>query len=251
MPMKSTLLPSLALCLAMPCGTKAGTLFDDFNDGVINPSLWSVWLPAVPNRGATESGGYLQLFNGASLITASPFANASVSGRFRISGWDYDRFNVIVRSDGTSVDNHWQERIGGLGIQFTAGSDPDYGSSQTLQLWDLRTGTRLATAAPTINMNTYYDFLVTDSGTEIKVYLNDLVNPALTFSTSTSYGDMIEFHNRTQLLAGPPPYYLDLDFLSITQIPEPTSLFPFGSLTGLAAWGWLRRNRQRRSGNSE
>jgi hypothetical protein len=219
----------LALCFAA-LSLKA-QLLDDFNDGTIDSSKWSVWLPSTPNQGLTEASGNARFHNGAALITTSYFENASISGRFKISGWEYDRFKVIIRSDGVTVDTHWQERIGGLGIQFTSGSNPDYGASQTLQLWNFQTGTLLTSAAPIISMNTYYDFLITDSGSEIKVFLGDLLNPALSFSTTTSYGNKIEFCNRSQLLGWPSPYYSDLDFVSI--VPEPSSfaiLLCFGAL---------------------
>jgi len=216
----------LALCLALVSVWTANTnaqLFDDFNDGTLNPSLWNTFNPSFGNSSLSESGGNLRFVNGAAIITTAQFANPTISGRFRISGWEYDRFKVLLRSDGTTIDTHWQSRIGGLGIQFTSGSNPDYGSAQTLQLWNFRTGTLLTTAAPTINMNTWYDFTIADSGSLISVFLNNSATPALSYATTTSYGNYVEFGNREQAAGSwPPPYYLDLDYLVI--VPEPNAL---------------------------
>ena len=227
----------LALCL---WGTNSNAqLYDDFNGSAVNPALWSTFYPSFGNSGITESGGNVRFLNGSALTTVSQFPNPTISGRFRISGWEYDRFKVLFRSDGTTIDSHWQTRIGGLGVQFTSGANPDYGTSQTLQLWNFQTGTLLATAAPTINMNTFYDFLITDSGSQISVFLNNAPTPVLSFFTSTSYGNYVEFGNREQAAgSGPPPYYLDLDFVSI--VPEPSSFLIFG-LGALGFWGYRRK----------
>ncbi|MBI3850955.1 MAG: hypothetical protein HY298_11865 [Verrucomicrobia bacterium] len=201
----------LTACLAVAGGATAQSLTDDFNGASINPALWSTFVTSFGNSSISESSGNVRFVNGSWLTTVAQFPNASVSGRFRISGWEYDRFKVLVRSDGTRVDTNSQVRIGGIGIQFTSGSNPDYGASQTLQLWNFQTGTFLAAAAPTIDMNTYYDFLITDSGSMISVFLSNSPIAILSFSSTTTYGNYIEFGNREQAAgSGPPPYYLDL-----------------------------------------
>lgn len=231
----------LAFCLAVISIWTANSnaqLFDDFNDGTLNTSLWSTFSTSFGNSSLSESGGNLRFGNGSAIITTSQFVNPTISGRFRISGWEYDRFKVLIRSDGTMIDTHWQSRIGGLGIQFTSGSNPDYGSSQTLQLWNFRTGTLLTSAAPTISMNTWYDFTIADSGSQISVFLNNSATPTLTYVTTTSYGNYVEFGNREQAAGSwPPPYYLDLDFVSV--VPEPNTLTLFSA--GIAGILFVRR----------
>src|ERR1041385_6791658 len=222
---KKLIIPLLAVVICTR--TLSAQVADDFNGSSINSSLWNTFVTSFGNSAISESSGSAHFVNGAWLTTVEQFPNASVSGRFTISGWEYDRFKVLVRSDGTTIDNHWQDRIGGLGIQFTSGADPDYGPSQTLQLWNFQTGTLLATAGPTINMNTPYDFLIADSGTAISVFINNSPTAALTFATSTSYGNYVELGNREKAAgAGPPPYHLDLDSISI--VPEPTSALLIG-----------------------
>jgi hypothetical protein len=218
-------------------------LSDDFNDGVINPSLWTTFLTGFGNSSIAESSGNVRFVNGSWLTTIAQFQNASVSGRFQLSGWEYDRFKVLIRSDGTTIDNNWQTRIGGVGIQFTAGTNPDYGPSQTLQLWNFKTGTLLASASPAIGMNTYYDFLITDDGNQISVFLSNNPNAILTYSTSASYGNYIEFGNREQAAgSGLTPYYLDLDFVSIVPEPSALALLAIGSIVVL-----IHRQRQLRA----
>jgi hypothetical protein len=235
---------ALSLTLACVCSTNtyAQSLNDDFNDGVINTSLWSTFFTSFGNSSLSESSGNMTFGNGAWLTTVAQYPNATISGSFSITGWEYDRFKVVLRSDGTTIDDHWQTRIGGLGIQFTSGANPDYGPSQTLQLWDFQTGTLLASAAPTINMNTSYDFLIADSGSAISVFLGNSPTPVLSYLTSLSYGNYVEIGNREQGAgSGPPPYYVNLDYVSITAVPEPSAL----SLVGvgmLAVWMFKRRS---------
>jgi hypothetical protein len=230
---------SLSLCCLAAVNINA-QLFDDFNDGVIDAGQWSTFYPSFGNSSLLESSGDLRFHNGAWITSVWQFQNPTITGRFSINGWAYDRFKVILRSDGVTIDNHWQTRIGGLGIQFTSGANPDYGVSQTLQLWNFQTGTLLATAAPTINMGTAYDFSITDSGSAISVYLNNSPVPVLTYATSLSYGNYVEFGNREQAAgSGPPPYYVNLDYVSI--VPEPSSLAILACFGALAA---LRRRSQ-------
>jgi len=216
----------LVACLCLnDCGWSQA-LVDEFNDGSINASVWKTFYPSFGNSALTAGGGVMTFQNGAFLTTVNQFNNPTVSGRFSFAGWAYDRLKVIIRSNGSSIDSNWQTPISGIGIQFTPSSNPDYGSSKTIQFWDFTTATQLASAAVTINMNTFYDFRIVDNGNLISVFLNNSVTPDFTYATNLNYGSYVQIGNREQAAGfGPPPYYVQLDTISVSaSVPEPSSL---------------------------
>ncbi|NDC24585.1 MAG: PEP-CTERM sorting domain-containing protein [Proteobacteria bacterium] len=185
----------------------------------------------------TLSSGIATIKNGAFITTVSNFSNPTINGRFSFSGWEYDRFQILFRSDGTRIDS--QIPNNGIGVQITPSSNPDFGSSKTVQFFDFNTFTALAIAAPQINLNTFYDFKIIDDGNNIKVYITDMSSPLFTYSTFKTYGNKVQFGNREQAAGSwPPPYYLNIDSLSI--IPEPSAL----SLLAVGLGVVLRRRRR-------
>ena len=158
----------LALGLFLICGAKAVTLSDDFNDGVLNTNLWTAytypWASSV-----TETSGLVRLVNGAGIITASHFSTCNIRGRFRMTASNYDRTKVIVRSDGITFDPNWRTIASGILIQFTATSNPDYGTTNVV-VYNINTSTAIARTAVPISMGQYYDFLIRDLGSELQVF---------------------------------------------------------------------------------
>ncbi len=229
--MKNIGLLSSALCLLLSCAANAQILADDFNGITINSALWTTYNTSFGNSSITEGGGNATFINGAGLITVSSFVNATVQGSFQFAGDNDDRFKVVLRSDGTTFDPHWQDSLSGIQIQFSPSSNPSPGI-QSLQIIDLGTGTVLAQATPQINTGTFYNFTITDSGSQIGVYFAGSASPTLSALTSTSYGDKIEIFSREQAAPWGPAHTSQLDFVSITTVPEP-SFIALGSLGSL------------------
>jgi hypothetical protein len=115
--------------------------------------------------------------------------------------------------------------------RISPSSNP-YPGIQSLQIIDLGTGTVLAQATPQINTGTFYNFTITDSGSQIGVYFAGAANPTLSALISTSYGDKIEIFSREQAAPWGPAHTSQLDFVSISEVPEP-SFIVLGSLGGL------------------
>jgi hypothetical protein len=216
----------------------AQTLIDNFDGSLINISNWTPSYRSYGNSAITLSSGIAKFKNGAFITTVSNFSNPTITGRFSFSGWEYDRFQVLFRCDGTRIDS--QIPNNGIGIQITPSSNPDFGSSKTVQFFDFNTFTALAVAAPQINLNTFYDFKINDDGNNIKVYITDMTNPLFTYSTFKTYGNKVQFGNREQAAgSSPPPYYLNIDSLSI--VPEPSALSLLS--VGLGGLAMMRRRR--------
>ena len=222
--------------------TQSQTLIEDFNGASLNTSKWSSFYPNFGNSDLVQSGGVMTFKNGAFLNSVDQFNNPTITGKFSFTGWSYDRLKIIFRSNGSSIDSNWQTPIGGIGIQFTPSSNPDYGASKTIQFWDFNSATQLAYTGFTINMNTQYDFKIVDSGNLVSVYLNNSVTPTLTYSSTLSFGNYVQIGNREQAAGfGPPPYYVQLDSVSISSVPEPSALSLLA--IGLGGLAMLRRRR--------
>jgi len=214
----------LVACLGLAQVGWGQSLIDNFNGSTINTSVWNTFNPSFGNGGLSESSGVLTFRNGSYITTVNEFNMPTISGRFSFSGWEYDRLKIILRSDGT-MDSYWQEPVGGLRVEFTPSSNPDYGASSTLHFYDLPNGNgynMIGSAAPDIAMNTYYDFKIVDSGNLISVFWDNNPTPIFSYATSVSYGNFIQIGNRAQSAGWPPPYFANLDYISI--IPEPSSL---------------------------
>jgi hypothetical protein len=201
----------------------AQSLFDSFDGSSISAANWNTFYPSFNNSSIAVSNGSVTFQNGSFLTTKEQFIKPTIVGKFSITGWEYDRFKVIFRSDGTTIDSHWQVPRSGVGVAFTASSNPDWGSGQTVQIWDFSTDTKLTAVGPTLNRNTFYDFKIVDDGNLISVFLDNLSTPILSYSTAVSLGNFVQIGNREQAAGSwPPPYYLQMDYISI--IPEPSSL---------------------------
>ncbi len=220
--------------------TNAQILVDNFGGNSINPALWTVYNTPTGNSSVTEGGGDATFINGAGLLTANGFPNASISGNFEFTGDNDDRFSIYLRSDGTTFDPYWQDLLSGIQVQFSPSSNP----SGIGSLWIANASTDpyavLAQANPTINMDTYYNFSITDSGSQISVYFNNSTAPILTVDTTLNDGDTIGIFNREQLDVGGPQHEVEIDYVSITSVPEPKAL----PLLGLSMFGMYLRRRK-------
>lgn len=247
--MKTKLPLSIILCgLICPAVIAQNNLVDDFNGNAINTSLWNIYNTGfgTPSAGGvassvTEGNGVVQFVNGGGLITTASFDNATVQGSFQFTGDNDDRFKVYLRSDGTTFAPYWDDLASGIMVQFSPSSNPSP-NNPSLQIIDATTGNLLAQASPNISMDTYDTFDITDSGSQISVYLNGSVNPTLSAETTASYGNQIGIFNREQAAAWGPNHISQLDFISVSAVPEPQSI----ALVGVAAVLLFTVTRKRR-----
>lgn len=232
-PMKTKLILS-ALCVILPCVAGAQSLYDNFNGSSINSSLWTIYNPPDGSPSVTEANGNANFINGSTLITVSSFSDAIVSGSFQITGDNDGNFNIMLRSDGTSFDSHWEEPSSGIQMVFYSSSNPS--QTPSLRIIDRTTQTVLAYASPDIDMDTYYNFLITDSGSQINVFLGDSNNPIISAQTTLSYGNKIELFNRSQIDWWGPQHSAELDYVTISEVPEPSTFCLFGLSALLLGW---------------
>jgi len=219
------LFPVLFLCNF----ARAQSINDQFNGSSIDTGIWT---PAAPfsDSSTTETGGNAVLTNHGQLLSTASFVNGvEITGRFMFAGSAHDSFIILTRTDGTST-NPFSEFDKGIRFQFSMQTDP--GSTlNNLNITENNwpgVSTTLAYATFAINLNTYYDFKLTDNGNDIKFYIDDLITPVISVNSSfDGSGDKIGLYNREGGGGGSwisNGSVVKIDYLTATPVPEPTTI---------------------------
>jgi hypothetical protein len=187
----------------------------------------------------TESGGNAVFENRGRLLSAASLPTSlDITERFEFTGNIHDQFQVVLRTNGLTT-NPSGEFDNGIHFKFAIESDT---GSTVNQVYISDTSypheTFLALGTFPLSLNTFYNFRITDDGTNLALYINDFVNPFLTATDSNSYGSQLGLYNREGNGAISAGSVTQLDF--ITVVPEPSSLFYF--LLGAIGLTIIRRN---------
>jgi hypothetical protein len=163
-------------------------LHDDFNGNSIDTSLWHVITP-FPNSSMTESGGNAVFENRGTLLSVTSLpTSVDITGRFEFTGNIHDQFSVVLRTNGVDTNP-----FGALdnGIYFLLAIESDTGdTANQIHIQDANypnPGVTLATGTFPMTLHTFYTFRVTDDGTNLPLYINDLTHPLLTATDSNFY----------------------------------------------------------------
>ena len=207
------ILAVLAILSGVPSAVQAQVIEDDFNDGVLDLTKWTPLL-VFGNSDLTESGGVLTFKNRGRITANASYPTAEISGRFQFAatgGNQYEVFSVVVRTTG-GVGTAGGP-VDGIFIHFLPSVHPDTTDEvRVSQIGPPRIVLDGTNTSYSIDLGTFYDFRITDDGSEICVYLIDLTTPALCVSTAYDPGDMVAIHNRDPVTAD---YYTDLDHIRI------------------------------------
>jgi hypothetical protein len=221
----------------------AQLLHDDFNGTSIDTSLWQVSTPFA-NSSMTESGGNAVFENrGRLLSVASLPTSLDITGRFEFTGNVHDQFQVVLRTNGATT-NPSAEFDNGIHFKFAIESDTGDTSNQ-VYISDLsypNPEVVLATGTFSLSLNTFYNFRITDNGTNLALYINDLAHPFLTATDSNSYGSQLGLYNREgngSISAGS---ITQLDFINVVPEPSSLSLLVLGGFS--VAVGFARTRKQ-------
>lgn len=222
-------IPVLVLC-AITCSAHAQILQDDFNGSAINTSLWNTSTP-FSDSSIMESGGYAVFQNRGRLSTVPPIPLVlDITGSFAFVGNIHDSFQIDTRTDGTSVDQY-----GGFNscVQFGFTIQNDLGQTTSniaiaVNISGDTNYVQVGRGTYALALDTFYNFRITDDGTNVALYIGNLTTPLLTGSTSLLTGDgnnSVGMCNRegtgggSSISAGS---IVDLD--QITIVPEPSTI---------------------------
>jgi hypothetical protein len=220
---------AVAVLVALLCietVAQGQVLQDDFNGSAINTSLWNTSTP-FSDSSITESGGFAVFQNRGRLSTAAAMPSVlDIRGRFSFVGNVHDSFQVDTRTDGTSVNhyggfdrslvfgfviqNDLGQTTGNIGIHHNLSGDTNY--------------LEVAQGTFPLALNTFYDFRITDDGTNVALYIGDLTTPFLTGTDTIASGNKLGIFNREGTGGGSSisdGSIVHLDYLTV--VPEPTT----------------------------
>ena len=159
---------------------------------------WTIRKP-FSDSDVTVTGGNLRLVNRGTLILEKEFDGAfEVSGRLRFAGSEYDSLRIVYASDKTSTSPSREMDKGvALSLSSRGGDWPPFGPKITIGALNYPAeGTLLGSANPTVAMNTWTDFRITDDGRTIRVFWDDLVNPVISTNYAGSRRGYFAIYNR-------------------------------------------------------
>jgi hypothetical protein len=171
-------------------------LYDDFSSDSINTLLWQPVKPFYDSS-ITESDGVATFVNRGQLLSVDSFYGPiDIRGRISLTGSTYDIFRIVTRADGIS-NNPWHELSG---IQFSFSMhNGDWGEGLgniSIDLLNYPHSSQLSYGNFPIAPNVYYDFRLTDDGSNVALFLSDLDTPLITASDSSIIGNSLGLYNR-------------------------------------------------------
>src|SRR5438477_760398 len=201
-------------------------LHDDFNGTSIDTGLWQTSEP-FPGSSITESGGDAIFVNRGRLITVGDYpAPVSITGAFSITGASSDEFKLMIRTDGTFVNDQFAESAKGFMVTFRSSS---FFASDEVSIQEIG-GTAFSGWTGTLNLNTEYQFKVVDDGSNISLFLGDLSVPKAALTSSDSFGNKFVFYNREQI--GSIMHQTKLDYVDV----KPQITYTWSTTTTGFAW---------------
>ncbi|MEQ1933921.1 MAG: PEP-CTERM sorting domain-containing protein [Fimbriimonadaceae bacterium] len=200
---------TLLLSSLATISTKAATIIDDFNGSSLDGTTWNYSLPFAESS-LSVGGGSLTLNNRAIISTVAQFAEPiTMSGSLMASR--YDTIRVSTRTNLTVHDAYTNE-LDGLHFSF-------HFDSNSIQIADAN-GNELALASYTFNTGQWYDFVITDDGSNLTWSINGI--PQLSAIDNVSTGNYLSIYNREVNHGWAIPSSTSFNYLQITGTPEPS-----------------------------
>ncbi len=189
---------SLVLFLGLSLPSAFAQYFTDtFSASTINGNNWQVSNPFLDSL-VFLTGNAATINNHARLLTVSSYSGGvDITVKFRFSGSRYDSFQILTRTDGVGTTATNQ---GFSGLAFTFRMQNDTGSTaNNIAIQETTT----PNASPIISQGTFsisynqdYTVRITDDGTNVALYINNLTTPFLTAKDTFSAGSKIALYNR-------------------------------------------------------
>jgi len=169
-------------------------LRDDFSNGATVSNVWTVSTPFSDS--SVIQSNRIQLKNrGRILSTISLPQRIIVKSRIQFKNNERSNLKFVLRTAASEAGNG---EFFGFHVQFQPRTDWEGYVSQ-LSMTDMLTSTNVTRP---INMNTWYDVLITDDGYTVAAYLNNETIPAIEMSSTNRYGNYFAVYNREGLGGG-------------------------------------------------
>jgi hypothetical protein len=153
--------------------------------------------------------------NHGELLSQADFQSPLVvSGRFKFTGNPYDSLNIAIRTSGTHLDPRFYEN----GFMLTVAKQSDDGSKQNL-IRITKNGVIVTDSTYSFSLNQFYEFKITDDGTNMDFYFGDLMTPLVSVTDTNKFGNKVGISNREGSSGGSGisnGSEVQIDFLRIT-----------------------------------
>jgi hypothetical protein len=220
----------LALCVGNGRqATAAVLLSDEFPGSVINSDAWET---ITLNTGSSVSvaDGIALLTDRGRLSPKGEFETVEIRGRAKFTQSPSDVLKIILRTDGSLFNDQYLESANGIRVGITSSSNWDSDASRNVTVDE--PGRAQSVGGLQLPMGVFFDFRIVDSGGQIKVYVGDLSNPLVTWSSQSRWGNRITFYNRERIGGihhGTAFDYIEVSSISprIVQQPKPVEV-PLG-----------------------
>ena len=204
----------------------ATSIFDNFNDGIIDTTKWQVLLPFGSSQ-VVEDNGYVQSISRGVLGTKDEVdQNVQISGKFMFVAQDP---KISFRSDLSSWDGYGER----TGVTIAFGFN-----GQNIRIegrWgDGSSGTIGVEKPYAWESGIYYNFQINDDGNNIEVFINGL--SAVSGMTTQRMGSKVGFFGNE--MGGMTAQF---DDIFIQGVPEPSAVSLLA--VGLGGLAMMRRRR--------
>jgi hypothetical protein len=208
----------------------ATSIFDNFNDGIIDTTKWQVLLPFGSSQ-VVEDNGYVQSISRGVLGTKEDVdTNIQISGKFMFLNDPNPK--ISLRSDLSSWDGYGERT--GITIAFML-----QGSQSGIRIEGRWAGGDSGTIGQenrsySWQSGTYYNFQINDDGNNIEVFIDG--SSVVSGVTNQRMGNKVGFFGNEA--SGMTTQF---DDISIQGVPEPSSVSLLA--IGLGGLAMMRRRR--------
>jgi hypothetical protein len=170
---------------------------DDFNGTAINTNVWTVIIPFCDSE-MYETNGVAVFKNCGTLLSKLTLpSRIQVNGRFLLTNSDFGKFEIYTRTSGATATDG--QITNGVQVQFLYQTDNGTPGLDTVTIGNSTTN---VSANYPIALNTFYNFQITDDGTNVSVYLQNSSNPILSMPATNHDGALLGMQCREGACAG-------------------------------------------------
>lgn len=231
--MKNSRIWTLALCGLFSSALNAQTLTDTFSGTTLNTSNWVASAFTI---------GSVTVNDGLTLTARGRITSAyGFTGPLTITGTvsfpvNHEYLSIMFRFSGAYDDPNYGAATDGIGVLIGPAL-----SGVKFSVGDINGGYQPLTVGFSYSLNTPYNFKITDDGSNVTFYMNDMTTPLFTTTSAISSGNLVGFYSRENIGLS------EISAIQITAVPEPAT---WGVIVGLGAFGLviLRRRFAAKSG---
>ena len=212
------------------------SLQENWSGSTIDTNNWSVTLPFADSSYSVNNGS-ITLSNRATILSVESFFSPIViTGPISLSASDISR--IATRTSGEVQSGNIYQELNGLWFTFIGVGDS--GPGFTIEYASNAGTQRVAYTPYNFDPSLFYDFQITDDGTNASMLINGTELAQSAIDPLFSEGNQVAIYSRgTLFFAG--PHSSTLGPIEITAVPEPSTVAMVGFSGMILLLALLRR----------